>query len=298
MPIAAYVCPVTDEVVPIEDAEEYFEEQGVLPYEVIRSINRDKAERVGNPSLFPSPSLGSPEVVCLRELAIDRFLPYNLPPYALVERWEGTLWHRALEESGQGSELWRAEVWLPREEHKDLDGVKLCDDGKYRMEVLPGIFMRGRVDRVRHDGSVLIDHKSKRWPGWRNWKKKELGPKPDYPNDWHFQFNLSRLMLEWCEDAEVKEMFTWRMYRGAWGQGRWTFRKIPIPFMTKEELQEKAGDHLLLVQSSLHAFAAMDEERRKEAIENLPLDGEKTGWKCDYCSVRTKCHEIAGMLTF
>ena len=115
---------------------------------------------------------------CRREVILENVFDYVLDPYSLWLAKEGNLWDAVLAsvEVGEG---WLREVSLPADptradakrypwieahgDDREHPKVRRCpEDGKLRVEIFPGIWVRGRIDRLSTDFKHLIDHKTKK----------------------------------------------------------------------------------------------------------------------------------------
>lgn len=305
MPIANFIDPKTLELVSIEEAVAHFEETGLSPGEVIQAIidDRDDARRKW---LHLSPSILNPENNCRREIAIQRFLPFNLDPLSMWSAYEGTAWHRAFNLIGENVSGWHKELALPGPADVDHPKVrKVESEGQtfYELEVFPGIWLSGVADRVREDFKVITDFKSTNYP----WTRTKDAPPMDFAESqirsYQIQVNLYGRMVELLKGTTIEELWVWRIYRGSRNRN-FTFRKLPIPKVSPELLESKIREHAETLDGFLRATHAAEPGPERDAVVNgIPMDGKDkrmyNDQKCSlYCGARDVCYKLAGHTVF
>jgi hypothetical protein len=293
MPLTHLHDPINGNDVPLEEAVAYFEDQGILPAEVIQKIlNSANDPRRLDDHL--SPSVANPSTTCRREQVIKRFKDYSLDPLVVWEAMEGTVWHEVFAKMTEGSEEWYCELPVPSPDDEDQENVKRTEEDVLVVEVFPGIWLSGVVDRINKDFSTLIDHKTQRF------SKKDWGFKPD----WKLQINLYALMLERTKGKKPEQLGVWRTYRGCYERDR-TFRFFPCPPMTESTIHATIREHCESLQDYLtrarQAYKSGDEELLNKIVKEIPMDGKTmfNGKKCSqYCSVQKICFGLEGLPTF
>jgi hypothetical protein len=294
MPLKSLLDPKTFEEVPLDKAADYFDEKGLVPREVIRLILSGEGRDDGG--VYVSPSLCDPTTTCRREQVLKRFCSYSLNPLKVWMAMEGSIYHEAMERQGAGEGYGSEEV-LPDVLAEVAKGrgvaLKLCADGKLRMEVWPGVWMRGRLDRRDPDWLELVDFKTTRYA------KTDYGKKPE----WVLKMNVYARMVELLRGRPFERMWAWRIYRGSYDMDR-VFRKFDIPRLKPEQM-DKVGAFALSMQEMFQraaaAFAGGGVQAVEAVVAELPMDGKGmfNGKKCDeYCALRDKCYQIEGIPTF
>lgn len=317
MPLRAFLHPQTGEAVDFTAAPAVFETEGLLPAEVTAALIEQESRSHEEHSLV-SPSKLSPDTICRREQVIRHFLPYDTNPLVFWDAMEGTLWHQTLVAAGDKVDGYYRELSLPRPEDATHPAVKQVE-GVLAVEVWPGIYMRGTVDRLREDLVEMIDHKTQRFPqtakGGAPTDFADPDPKGRWKGnrwEWEPQINAYRFIVETLMGTAPTELWVWRTYRGSRSREH-TFRKVPVGVLTRDQLWARVGEFVTDLTARLgEAVAVRDStlargEDPTPALEALvratPMDGyEKrifNGQKCDhYCACKAKCWELAGMLTW
>jgi hypothetical protein len=293
MPLTHLHDPVNGIDIPLEQAPEYFEHQGLIPMEVTQALlNTANDPRRLDEHL--SPSVADPDTTCRREQIIRRFMPYSLDPMVTWEAMEGTVWHNAFSAMSEGNQDWFSELPIPGPDDEDLPHVKRTTEDVLVVETLPGIWLSGVVDRVSRDFKTLVDHKTQRF------SKRDWG----FKSGWKLQINLYVLMIKRTKDVEPEQLAVWRTYRGSYERDR-TFRYFPCPKMNVDEIDSKIRKHCEDLQKRLveakAAYDAGDQAAIEDLIKNTPMDGQTmfNGKKCSqYCSVQKVCFGLEGLPTF
>lgn len=300
----------------LEEAPEYFEtvrvsdeREGVMPAEAVVAIIRAELAHEGRHARM-SPSMLWPDSNCRREIYLRRFTPYYLDPLGVWEAQEGTLIHGALEMSGDEVPGYRRELRLPRpgDENATIDP----DDGKPVVELWPGVFMSGTLDKIKDDGSVLTDVKTSKYPKTfgkqlpsRDFGEQKVGA------EWAVQLNSYREMFKLLYGRDAEKLWVWRLYRGSQERSL-TWRKFPIPIVSRNQMWNKIGPFVTSCLEHLRAGmdieqgAGSDMERQARHLEyakGVPMDGHDqgqfNGQKCPkYCGQRQVCFGLAGMMDF
>lgn len=316
MPIKSLIGP-NGERVALEDAPTYFDEIGLIPMEATAAmLGHEMRARTEHTML--SPSKMDPEKVCRRQVVIENFLPYDLEPMVLWEAWEGTLWHRVFVREGQTLIGDCREISLPRPEDTGKPGVREIENGILAIEVFPGIWMRGTLDRLKDDLESLTDHKTQRTPGTTWTKDSKTGEKvaklQDYGErnvpQWALQLNIYGFMVEKVFGSFPKHLWIWRTYRGCYDRAA-IFRKFPIPRLSKDEVWAKVGTLATTLQSYLREAEEIrvgEEAQGRDPvaalerfIKGIPMDGKDkhmfNGKKCTmFCEVKDLCFKLANVL--
>lgn len=294
MPICALSHRAFSSPVPIEEAQEKFEQAGLLPAEVIGLIIEeiDDERRSGHCGL--SPSVMIPSTTCRREQAIKRFVPYVQDPLKIWAAISGRLWHGMLQKA-QVPEGWRQEVPLPGPQHEGVEGVRRNPGGFYELELWPGVWVSGRVDRLGLDsnGLEVCDFKSQRYA------KTDYGAKPE----WALQLTTYARMYGKLEKVQVPgRLCVWRLYEGSYDLDR-TFRKFNINLLGEEVwegiLKVWCQDFVGMLREVENATKTGDLDLVDDAIRAIPMEGEVKGMfngkKCpEYCSCMKECWRIEG----
>lgn len=305
-----FQAPGLPEVVSLEDAPRIFEEAGIMPQEAVQAmIDSESVEHEEHTLISPSKLIASH--TCRREVLIKHFLPYDADPFALWAALEGTLWHAAFAHAGKKLDGWLRELSLPRPVDIEKLGGKLARvEGVLAIEVLPGLFMRGTLDRLSLDYRELGDHKTQKYSKTDYADQSKFGP-GDAEN-WRVQLSVYAFMVEDVFGVKPDRAFVWRTYRGSLDRAR-TFRKIPITLLSREQVLERVGEFayslrdILAQAQSIRAkahAAGLDPTPELEALARAtPMDGyEKqqfNGKKCPlYCVARKVCFGLAGIPEF
>jgi hypothetical protein len=292
MPCAGFKCPETGNIISLEEAPLYFDKAGIMPGEVVRSLALNNADpRRGGFHL--SPSRLDPSINCRRQTVIERNFDWVLDPFTMWAAEEGTIFHRALIGGPTDFQLpgYKYELLLPNESHRGMPGVVEDDRGVLHLEIVPGILMNGRLDRLSPDGLELGDFKTQRYA------KTDYGIK----RDWKLQLGMYALMAKKLgETTGVDKIVVWRIYRGAYDATK-AFRRFSIKPMEEMEMLDIITEHCLTSRDFLmecHALA--DEDAKMEYVnDNVPLDGKIkrifNGKKCTmYCGAKDLCGKIDG----
>jgi hypothetical protein len=279
MPLVGLRDPQTLEVFDLKNAVEHFEEAGLVPREITALVAQEGEGRI-NSRPFISPSIMDPGSTCRRQMMIERYLDYVLDIHKVWAAKEGGVWHDAFASIGAGDD-WYNEYMLPPQ-HKGRT-VK-------RMEIFPGVWIRGIVDRAKKDWSEVHDFKTTK-PA-----KKDYGLK----QDWKVQVNIYARMIEQLYGVKPK-MYVWRMIRGSYEPSN-VFRKFSVPELTDAEWAKVQAFSESLV-AKLEACEALVDEKEaiKMLIKNTPMDGIGMfgNKKCElYCAVQEQCYSIEGIPTF
>jgi hypothetical protein len=289
-----------------------------------------------------SPSVACEKTTCIRQLAIKKFLPYLINGVSEWMATEGTAWHKAFEGvTPEVEDEYYREVLLPdfyeifspaKDSFNppttwkgDIDWPGLIKDDKIRLfqytpdhssweiNLFPGIWMNGKVDKLRDDMLRIEDFKTKSWGGWKDFKTGQHKIK-HYPPDRGatIQLNLYRRMVEVVTGVNPKELVIRRMYRGARVAAE-AWKKYDIDVWSNDELEANIRPH---VDRAVAAFTDLkgieDRHVSNESdpipellayINQLPLDGHQkhmlNGTKCPlYCTQMPICFELAKMVRF
>lgn len=285
-----------------------------MPAEAVRAIIYDDYEK--QDPRYISPSKISPLNQCRREIVIEHYQPFAVD---LLKRWEaleGNLWHGMFSRMSAG-EGWMSEVKLPDDllsegrarELEDEGLLKECEDGKLRLQVMPGVWVRGTGDRIRDDFLVYCDHKSKRWPFSRppgHEPSPKYGPEGQYTResvkDWAFQFSTYSKMIEMCTGVLPQEQWAWQVFRGSKNRAH-TFRKIPVPLRSAVDMWGEISEWTTQLLKWLDEAHGLGEQALENFIQKIPLDGHDrqlfNGQKCSkYCEAQGCCFALAGMMEF
>lgn len=304
MPLEAFLDPAGRRISP-EEAPDYFEEQGIMPADAVTAVRADlQRER---PWPFTSPSQTNPNQTCRREIVLKRYYPFAVDPRREWAKMEGSYWHGFWEHQDAGPG-WRQELWLPGPEDVNTKGVReyLSPEGEkaQQLEVYPGIWMRGRVDRVSQDWRTLVDHKTSKWA------RTDYSTR-DARETWPFTLNLYARMLEMLHGTRPRDLWVWRMYRASPDDNE-TWAKRKVMAWTDEQWWEKAGEHTtslvgMLEKAEEIRVGEKGEEAMDEHLATIPLDGhvkkmfmnrKGQNMKCGRCTVKELCFRKAGKVSF
>jgi hypothetical protein len=328
-----------------EDAPEWYAEHTEIPAEAIAlvgSLEGDPRRRGTN----MSPSAACEKVTCIRQLAIKKFVPYLINGISEWAATEGTAWHKAFEDSRPDClDGFYREVLLPDFFHpsvmadryplaqlersiadvednwntlaqkgyiREIEYVKNVHSS-WEIQVFDGIWMNGKVDKLREDMLRIEDFKTKAWGGWQDRKtgQHKIKHYPPGPSD-KIQLNLYRRMVEVMTGVNPTELYIRRMYRGA-RSAREAWKKYRIDVMSNDQLEaqirpfvERAVKHFTaLKQIEDDALAKGDDPGPAilRYIKDLPLDGERlhmfNGHKCpEWCTQMPICFELSGKVRF
>lgn len=307
MPITQIMDPTEHQLIPIDQAAEYFESQGLIPAEVIHGLIRqqvDDRNEYGGEHL--SPSQISPDTTCRRDIIIKRFFEYAQNPYQLWAAMEGTLYHEAFRMMGKDRPGAERELSLPDNHIHASHPLVQVREGRPRVEVFPGVWMRGTIDLLLGKEATIIDYKTSRYNSTDYWEKSS--------EEWKPQINIYAYIVEILREMEIKHLWVWRTYRGSY-KPEATFRKIPIQKVEKDQLWWELKPW---VEGLLEALKRANEIYQNglatgqdwkpamaELLRPMPMDGEnmfkgKDGsTKCTkWCAVKEQCFAIQGRMDF
>lgn len=292
MPLQAFIDPTNGQVVSVEAAEDYFDQQGLAPRFWIRRLKESLTQdrRMGP---YLSPSICDPTSTCRRSLLLKQFEPFTINPISDgAASLEGTLIHAGMFNSDEG-----CEVQFPRDEDEGKPGVRRVEQGFLVLEIWPGFEVSTRVDMIYK--SEILDLKTQRY------SKAEQPPKIG----WNYQLGMIDLIRTKLTGEKGETFTVWRFLQGTYEDAR-RWRKIPITIPSEEELRTLLYDWGL-------QFVAWWKERN--ALEGepphmieawwkkIPLEGQNM-WggkdkfgnykRCGYCDVKNICFEKAGIPTF
>src|SRR3990172_7130753 len=95
MALTHFISPLSGEEIPIEQAPAYFEDQGIMPGDVVQAMIRGEQNPAHNGTHI-GPSIGNPETTCRREVVGKRFLNYKTNPRKMWAAMEGTMFHSSM----------------------------------------------------------------------------------------------------------------------------------------------------------------------------------------------------------
>lgn len=315
MPLIGLYCSKTNKKMSLEEGIDYFEEVGAMPAEAVIAIINDCKSHEGKHGRM-SPSMCSEETTCRRQIVLERFVGYYLDPMVIWEAREGQLFHDVFQLAGEGLEGWSQEVTLPPDdwENRTVYTYPLIDDddGKQVYEVFPGVFMRGRLDKLKNDSTSLTDFKTSKYP--RTYGKAL--PKKDYgednaQKDWPIQLGIYRKMVEFATGIAPKFLWVWRLYRGSHERSL-TWRKFEVPIMHINTIWKIIGDFVTSTLKYLEGAMQIVRKKLSHAEEqhelkmyaaSVPPDGYDKkmfyGQKCyKWCAVREECFKLMGKTEF
>jgi RecB family exonuclease len=284
MPLVGFTSPKSSEIIGLKEAPAWFEEQGLLPLDVIQAMV-DEAGR-GDHSTALSPSIMEPANNCRREIVGKRFLPYTVDPVQLWAALKGTLFHRMMLQAGENETEWSREVRMGPE------------------ELWPGIVIGGTLDRT--DAVSLIDYKTTKTP------RKGQDHRELQAESARVQVNLYRMLYEAMSGVKIQHMWLWRMYWDHWDRAE-VFAKIPVKWLDKDDMWQRIGvyaeslrDYLAQAGKIVEETEAGSEDandKLKGLVQSIPMDGEDqqqfNGKKCtQYCVFFNECMRLAGRATF
>jgi hypothetical protein len=284
-PCVGFRHPQDESTIPLADAPKVLDDLGYMPAEAVQAMV-DDIMGIKHKGPYLSPSIMNPDTTCRRQIVGERYLDYIENPTRLWAALEGTFFHWAMAEAGRNlNHDTHVNVRMPAE-----------DDGSHRaeIEVWPGIKLAGEADRVC--GDEIIDHKTSRY------SKTDYGARN--VDEWAIQLNLYRHMYEAMTGRKVTALFVWRTYRGCYEADK-TFRKFPIPLLSKETLYEKIGAWAESLRDMLTKAEAIKAEGgdMREFVKTLPMDGADKqmfgAQKCTkYCGLYEVCYALAGKVSF
>ncbi len=337
MPATGYTKPkAKGESLSFEEAPNYYAEHTEVPAEalhIVTSMEGDPRRRGTN----MSPSVCSERTTCIRQLAIKKFVPYLINGISEWQATEGSAWHAAFEAvTPEAEDEYYREVLLPDFFEVFVPGVEKFNPvptwaGKvnwgnvrlfeyvkdvhesHEIEVFDGIWMNGKVDKLRHDMTRIEDFKTKAWPGWKDRASGQHRVRHYPPSkDAVIQLNLYRRMVEVMTGVNPSELVIRQMYRGSRIADQ-SWKKYDIEVWSNDQLEfevrpfiEKAVGHFTaLKQIEDDALAKGDNPLYaiREYINELPLDGQDkhmfNGLKCStYCTQMPICFEWANVPRF
>ncbi len=346
MPQRDFTDPSADslKVIKLDDAAQYFEDAGILPLEVTTMLVKEASYTRPSDPRYLSPSKIYPPNLCRRQIVLDSFLTYDLNPYKAWQRKEGSLWHSAFATAKAGPD-WLHEVRLPddliladddgrlkalappdcefedwmftdrADELFDQGVLKTCDDGRIRLEVCPGLWMRGFVDRLSADYKKIVDHKTKAPPFSR---PPDYIPKNTYDTETRdeaaYQLSAYAHMVEMCTGVANEGMWIWRFFRGC-KRPEQAWRKMQVRLISRDRIWEDIKDYISpllgwlsacydIQQSHLANDSDPIEAIKKYIADNIPQDGHLqqmfNGQKCTkFCEHYEVCFGLeTGFIDF
>jgi hypothetical protein len=328
MPAVGYTKPGEDGSLSFEDAPAWYEQNTEIPAEAIRlvtSLEGDPRRRGTN--LSPSNSCG--QITCVRQLAIKKFIPYLVSGISEWAATEGTAWHKAFESiTPKVEDEYHREMLLPDDvldllgfeawaKHKREGTIRLFrytpTHESWEVRLFDGIWMNGKVDKLKHCFTRIEDFKTKGWPGWKDFKTGQQKVKHRAPGmDAAIQLNLYRRMVEVITGVNPQELVIRRMYRGSKIADE-SWKKYDVEVWSNDELEARIRphvDHAVKVFSTLKDIELAECSAGRDPvpalldeIDKLELTGHKknlfNGTKCPlYCTQMPICFARAGMVRF
>jgi hypothetical protein len=307
MPITQIIDPANNVLLPIDKAAEHFDEQGLVPAETIYALIKqqvDERNEYGGEHL--SPSQITPRSTCRRELILKRFFDYAQDPFQLWKAMEGTLYHDAFAHSGKDRPGAERELSLPDNHLHASHPLIQIREGRPRIEVFPGVWMRGTVDLLMQSLGTIVDYKTTKYTAQDYWDRQS--------EEWKPQINIYAYIVELLRECGITHLWVWRLYRGAYDSTK-AFRKIPIQKVERDdlwfELKPWVEETLALLQraNEIYQTGLIKGTDWKPALEQLVrtigMEGEnmfkgKDGSnKCTrYCPVKDLCFGIEGRMNF
>jgi hypothetical protein len=300
MPVVAFKCPLTGDEITLDEGPAYFDEQGIMPAAAVKAVLHSVESRRDEDPRFLNPSGLCPTTNCRRKILLRRFVDYSLDPTTMWAAEEGSVWHRAFAEGGLG------EVRLPDD---ILDGPRAAElneqllggkDGKIRVEVSPGLWLRGTADSI--EGDTITDYKTKafpyaRYPEWvpaKNWAADGK-----YTTEWReelsYQLSAYAAIVEVVTGTAPSRAWAWRIFSGSKNRA-WTFLKVPVRLWDRAELAKRVMPwaNPLLVELERAYNAKGNPEALATIIDSTPPDGHDkqlfNGQMCSkYCEMRPHC---------
>ncbi len=284
---------------PLAEAPEYFERNGLMPAEAVLALASECGDERRTAGCGVSASMLDRGTTCRREVLINRYMDNWVDPRKLWDAEEGTLIHHVLFSTG-GLPGWEREYLIPNERHANHPKVRSPKPGVWEYEIFPGVWLSGRVDKVKDDWSELHDFKTQRYSA------TDRGVK----HDWRVQLNAYRFMLEDLEGVTVKAMKVWKIMRGSYDHNK-TFKAYSEPdqvllmdravWAEGPELNGRGGVREFAQEMTQLLEDCEKAEDKEGFIRLLPLDGKamftsrKDPGQCkcrDWCSVRPTCDRI------
>jgi hypothetical protein len=287
MPLTHLIHPVSGEKFPdVETAARALDEAGLVPAAVTRLCGVRLGKEVVPPNAYLYPSIMNQKTTCRRQLVLERFVPFGGAP-GWSPAMEGGAVHAAIS----------TELTLPDDIVEPIPGsFKECEDGKKRIEVIPGVWMRGKVDLLEEieGGWRLTDYKTKKWPKGFKDVPSETYTHEDV-QDWSIQLSCYAVMIEKVTGKPVKEAVVWRIFNGSHNQA-YTFRKFPIPIMSALTLESQLGgwasDAIKWLEQAVGGdVPGATKAARMDGYDDRMFNGKKCTM---HCPVREQCFGATG----
>ena len=330
MPAVCYTKPGTPDTLTFEEAPAWYDENTEVPEEAIRLLT----ELEGDPrrlGINLSPSSLSERTTCKRQLLIKKFFPYAIDGTSEWQATEGTIWHKAFDAIvPKQDDRWHREVLLPnalmgdRKTDPTLTRYKqLIEDGtlklweytphhsSWEVQIFPGIWVNGRVDKLAKDLSEIQDFKTKAFPGWKDrktnsWKVKHWPP----GDDERIQLGAYARMVEVLTGTRPPKETIRQMYRGS-RIAKESWKKYPLEPMENDELEAKIRPHVETFTGWATEMKCLKDETEAKGenplpvlgayLDRVPLDGTRmfNDTKCSlYCTQMPICFALAGKVRF
>lgn len=257
---------------------------------------------------------------CNRETALKRTAEYFVEPLDAWSRTQGTLLHAALEKYVAPG--WLAEVAVPRsvlfgtpefeaaigvDNRSPGEGLVITHQGvRYRytyenvweMEVWPGVWLSGVVDRLKSDFSELHDYKSAKAPGGRyDFKTKRFEEwRTWFPMDESYvmQVNIYGMMVAKAYGVPRPKLAILKNQLGV-KDASLSWKRFDIETIDDAMLEARVRERY----SELVLVMRKPAETRMARISEMALEGRemfkaKDGTcKCDrYCGLREACDAL------
>jgi hypothetical protein len=326
MPAVGFTMPGHEGSLSFEEAPKWYEQNTETPAEAIRivaSLEGDPRRRGVN----LSPSNGCPANFCLRQVALKKFIKYLINGVSEWQATEGSAWHKAFEDvTPKTADEYHRELLLPDglldvlgpeawAKHKREGTCRWFqytpDHESCEVQLFPGIWMNGKVDKLREDMLRIEDFKTKAWAGWKD-RKTGAHKIRHYPpgKSETIQLNLYRRMVEVITGINPQELVIRRMYRGArLADEAW--KKYDMDVLSNDELEANVRPH---VERSVGVLTTLKEIEEAELaagrdpesallaeIAKLEMTGHVKGFfnnqKCSlYCTQMPICFELGNMV--
>jgi hypothetical protein len=326
MPAVCFTKPGTPDTLSFEDAPAWYDENTEVPEEAIRCL----IEHEGDPrrlGLNLSPSTLYDRNTCSRQLLLKKFFPYAIDGAAEWQAEEGTIWHKAFDSVvPKVEDRWHREMLLP-DDLLPLIGAaawaKLIDEDKIRLwhytphhqswevQIFPGIWINGRVDKLEKNLTEIQDFKTKAWSGWKDRKTNSHKIRHYPPGQGEgIQLGAYSRMVEVVTGTRPTKEIIRQMYRGS-RIAKESWKKYELDQMANDELEAKIRPHVERFVGWATEMKSLKDDAETSGknplpvlsayLDRVPLDGEKmfNCLKCSlYCTQMPICFKLANKVRF
>lgn len=256
-----------------------------IPY-ILGALDKDANDKVHRGNNMSASRLTH----CFRATAIEDNLPVTIDVRELDAPTFGTALHEFMQRHTPKGMIAEYELPAPGKPKPILFAGTDCE-----------IEMRGTLDVLNLDTAMLDDYKiTSEWSQKFRWERGAADP------EWNVQASVYKILLKKCEGIDVQHAAAWSGARVGKKSKAPAWFRMPITFMDEAEILDfHPLDGQFSVRDIIRCYkefvaALADGTTAKDAISAIPLIGAVTKKykQCDYCTVKRKCDELAGVASW